>query len=78
MYSAKAQGKSNYKFYQPSIMYQPQIDIVTGTIIGMEALLRWQHPMKGNIAENSRDLIKIIDIEYPRTRSKRVSRESCV
>jgi diguanylate cyclase (GGDEF)-like protein len=31
------------------LYYQPQIDIRTGTIIGMEALLRWQHPDKGII-----------------------------
>ncbi len=31
------------------LYYQPQIDIRTGTIIGMEALLRWQHPDRGII-----------------------------
>jgi EAL domain-containing protein (putative c-di-GMP-specific phosphodiesterase class I) len=42
-------------------MYQPQIEIATGRIIGLEALLRWQHPELGlvppdkfiRIAENS-------------------------
>ena len=29
--------------------YQPKIDIVSGQITGMEALLRWQHPTKGLI-----------------------------
>ncbi|WP_162300082.1 putative bifunctional diguanylate cyclase/phosphodiesterase [Kineobactrum sediminis] len=29
--------------------YQPQVDTRTGTIIGIEALLRWQHPEKGMI-----------------------------
>jgi EAL domain-containing protein (putative c-di-GMP-specific phosphodiesterase class I) len=42
-------------------VYQPQINIATGKIIGLEALLRWQHPELGlvqpdkfiRIAENS-------------------------
>ena len=29
------------------LMYQPQLDIATGRIIGLEALLRWQHPELG-------------------------------
>ena len=29
--------------------YQPQIDLETGEIIGVEALVRWQHPEKGAI-----------------------------
>jgi diguanylate cyclase (GGDEF)-like protein len=30
--------------------YQPQISLTTGTVTGMEALLRWTHPKLGNIA----------------------------
>ena len=29
--------------------YQPKIDLVTGEITGVEALLRWQHPTRGMI-----------------------------
>ena len=29
------------------LMYQPQMDIATGKIVGLEALLRWQHPELG-------------------------------
>lgn len=30
--------------------YQPQIDLTTGAIIGMEALARWEHPVHGIIS----------------------------
>ena len=31
------------------LMYQPQIDVETAEIVGMEALLRWRHPQRGLI-----------------------------
>ncbi|PIE43107.1 MAG: hypothetical protein CSA50_06875 [Gammaproteobacteria bacterium] len=29
------------------LLYQPQLDLITGELIGCEALLRWQHPRRG-------------------------------
>jgi EAL domain-containing protein (putative c-di-GMP-specific phosphodiesterase class I)/FixJ family two-component response regulator len=35
------------------VHYQPQIDIATGRVIGVEALVRWQHPKRGLIFPDS-------------------------
>jgi EAL domain-containing protein (putative c-di-GMP-specific phosphodiesterase class I) len=32
------------------VYYQPQIHVKTGELIGVEALLRWQHPQRGMIS----------------------------
>ncbi|MEN1729236.1 MAG: EAL domain-containing protein, partial [Pseudomonadota bacterium] len=49
--------------------YQPQIDLDSGRLIGLEALLRWTHPVRGSIspsvfipvAEQSALMVKIGD-----------------
>jgi EAL domain-containing protein (putative c-di-GMP-specific phosphodiesterase class I) len=33
--------------------YQPQADIRTGKLVGIEALIRWQHPQRGLVPPNS-------------------------
>lgn len=35
---------------QLSLVYQPNLDMSTGIVSGVEALLRWEHPTKGNIS----------------------------
>ena len=32
------------------LVYQPQIDTTTNKIIGAEALIRWKHPLLGDIS----------------------------
>jgi diguanylate cyclase (GGDEF)-like protein/PAS domain S-box-containing protein len=59
------------------IHYQPQISLATGAIVGMEALVRWQHPDHGivspaafiPVAEDTRMIVEI---------GEWVLREACV
>jgi diguanylate cyclase (GGDEF)-like protein/PAS domain S-box-containing protein len=44
---------------QFKLFYQPQVDVVTGKMIGVEALLRWDHPDMGLVAPN--DFISILE-----------------
>jgi diguanylate cyclase (GGDEF)-like protein/PAS domain S-box-containing protein len=40
--------------------YQPQIDIATGLVVGVEALVRWQHPEHGLLLPN--DFIELAEV----------------
>ncbi len=77
MYSAKDNGRSNFRFFTADmnaqvverltlenslrlaldkkelfLVYQPQMDVASGRITGLEALLRWQHPELGLVPPN--------------------------
>ncbi len=41
------------RYEQFSMFYQPQIDLETGALIGLEALLRWEHPERGLLLPNT-------------------------
>ena len=49
-------GLKNDQF---QLYYQPQIDLSSGNVIGMEALIRWQHPTRGFL--NPNDFIPAIE-----------------
>jgi diguanylate cyclase (GGDEF)-like protein/PAS domain S-box-containing protein len=41
------------------LLYQPEVDLESGRIVGMEALLRWDHPRRGQVSPS--ELIPIAE-----------------
>ena len=42
-----------------ALYYQPQVDIATGAVVGLEALLRWRHPRHGEV--DPQELIRVAE-----------------
>lgn len=49
----EADLKTAIKDEQFCLYFQPQVNVVTGELIGVEALIRWQHPEQGLILPDS-------------------------
>jgi diguanylate cyclase (GGDEF)-like protein/PAS domain S-box-containing protein len=45
-----SQLREAIKENQLELQYQPQVELATGAILGMEALVRWNHPTRGLLA----------------------------
>ena len=48
--SLAAQLRTAVRKNQFELHYQPRIDLATGQLVGLEALLRWNHPERGLVA----------------------------
>ncbi len=49
-FSMESELKSAVDNNQLALLYQPKIDLATGAAVGVEALLRWNHPERGAIS----------------------------
>jgi len=54
LYGAKDEGRNCYRFHsrdldhgELELYYQPQVELATGRITGLEALIRWNHKTRG-------------------------------
>lgn len=46
---ASADFRQAFEQHQFVLHYQPEVELATGRIVGLEALIRWQHPIRGLI-----------------------------
>ena len=55
--SVEADLREALEHQQFMLEYQPIVDILTGQYVGLEALLRWQHPVRGRLMPS--DFIRV-------------------
>ena len=65
----KANLHEAVKNFEFEVYYQPQIHIDTEKLIGVEALIRWNHPLQGTIAPDgfislARDIGLMVEIDW--------------
>ncbi len=64
--TARVRGELKLALETPGelvLHYQPQVNLRTGKILGFEALLRWNHPVKGVIFPE--EFIEIVETDAP-------------
>jgi EAL domain-containing protein (putative c-di-GMP-specific phosphodiesterase class I)/ActR/RegA family two-component response regulator len=49
----EARMRTAFEAGELRVHYQPQVALKTGAVVGVEALVRWQHPTRGLISPNS-------------------------
>jgi diguanylate cyclase len=57
-----SQIRTGMKEEQFIMHYQPKVNLVTGAVVGVEALIRWQHPDRGLL--NPMDFLPHIDSDH--------------
>ena len=61
--SLAAELRTAVRKNQFELHYQPRIDLNSGRLVGLEALLRWNHPERGLIAPGMRADLNLIDFD---------------
>jgi diguanylate cyclase (GGDEF)-like protein/PAS domain S-box-containing protein len=49
-FDLESQLRTAVRDHQLELWYQPQVDLATGRLVGVEALVRWNHPARGLVS----------------------------
>ena len=66
-FELEAELRQAVELHQLRLHYQPELDLQTGEVVGFEALVRWEHPVRGlippdqfiSMAEETGEILKI-------------------